>query len=259
MIPYLTHEYGPGVLVIRILVISARAPEVVFRNILFLASGLVGLLAEIWRTRQIRPRRIIFIQNLRDYLAADNVPVRIDTELRKHPEQGVVILVVARPDRDARMAAELQHHLPYFIADLGSELFALRIYDSRHREILPYHYALTVAPVVERLVFIDVSAPAADHVAVQVGDHVYRAVHPLVVAAVEAVERHPVSAAGEYLLAVYIEAEAPGSVPVDVSHLQPDRPETHFPGVGREDLAAVVRKGDRTVVQGRIPISFRPP
>ena len=95
MIPDLTHEYGPGILVIRILVVPSRAPEVVFRNIFLLASGLVGLLAEIRRTRQIRPRRIIFVEYLRDYLAADHVPVRIDAELRKHPEQGVVILVVA--------------------------------------------------------------------------------------------------------------------------------------------------------------------
>ena len=157
------------------------------------------------------------------------------------------------------MAAELQHHLPYFVADLGSELVALRIYDAGHREILPYHYALPVAPVVERLVFIDVASPAADHVAVQVCDHVDSAVHPLVIAAVEAVERHPVRPSGEYLLSVYIEAEASGCIPVYISHFQAHRPEAYLPGVGRKHIAAVVRKGYRAVVQGRIAIAFRPP
>ena len=231
----------------------------VLRNILLLASGLVSLLAEIWRTRKVRTRRVIFIKDLRDHLAADDVPVRVHAELRQHPEEGVVILVVAGPDCDARMAAEFQHHLGNLVPDLRSEFFALRVYDAGHREVLPDHYALPVAPVVERLVFIDIAAPAAYHIAVEVHHHIDGAVHPFPVAAVEAVERHPVRSAREYLLAVDIEAEPSGGVPVDVGHLQAHRPESHLPGVLGEHFAAVIQKGNGAVIQGRVTVSLRPP
>ena len=259
MVAYLAYENGLGILVERILVVSARAPEMVLGQVRPLASILESLLTEIRGTGQVRPGRIELIEYLGDHLAADYITVGIDVEGRKGPEQGVVILVVSRPDCEGRVTAELDHDLLYLIPQLGNEPVVLRVYDSGHGEVLPDHYTLTVAAVIERRVLVDISSPAADHVAVEVDNHVESTVHPSGVTAVEAVQRHPVGSAYEYPFSVDEETEFSLAILYHLAPVQPDSPKSHLAGVRSQDGAVLVDNAHGTVVKRRIAIALRPP
>lgn len=181
----------------RRLVVAARAPEMDFGGGIFFGVG-ERLFGEIRRTRQVGARPVVFENRVRDCLAADSV-VRGVNRLGGDfaPEVGLVYLVVAGPKRNRRVRAELADNACNLLLHLLGEVRILRRYAARKGEVLPNENAVLVAKVEEIVVFVDVSAPAANHIAVEVGEHVHRRLDVLFVAVVVGVERHPVRALHE--------------------------------------------------------------
>ena len=69
------------------------------------------------------------------------------------------------------MVAELGDDGLGLAADGVGEGVGLGIQRAGQREVLPDHDAVPVAQVEERVILVNVAAPAAEHVAVQVADH----------------------------------------------------------------------------------------
>ena len=80
----------------------------------------------------------------------------------------VLTLVVATPQGERTVVADALHVVDRFLAYVGEEFLIRRIGGAGKHEILPYQDAVAVAEVVEIIVFIDSSAPYADHVHVDV-------------------------------------------------------------------------------------------
>lgn len=174
--------------------------------------------------------------------------------------QRLVVFVVARPKGDRGVRAQFHHHGGHLALDGAGEFVTLRIERASHAEILPDHYAVFVAEFVEAGVFVDVAAPAADHVAVQVGNQSERAVEPLRVAAVEGVHRGPVAAAGENLLVIDDEAE-PARIlgRVGRGEIEAHGADADAAAVDVERIAGFVHELHLGVVERRFAIAARPP
>ena len=84
----------------------------------------------------------------------------------------------------------------------GVERIGLRVDRAGQREILPDHHAFAVAEIEEALSLVDVAAPTADHVAVEIAEQRQRIVKPRVVAAVQRIKRDPIGALAEDVDAV---------------------------------------------------------
>ena len=158
------------------------------------------------------------------------------------------------------MAPELQDHLFDLVAKFRDEGGVLGIYYPRHREILPDHDSLSVTTVVERSVLIDITTPAADHIAIKIHNHVQGAVNPFGIPAMETVKRHPVSPSDINPLPIDIEAELAITVLIDhLTPVQPHRPEADFSGIRRQNIPVFIDQGERSVIQGGLSITLRPP
>ena len=105
------------------------------------------------------------------------------------------------------MVAQLLHDRLGLGPHLRQEILGLRIDAAGKGEILPDHDAVLVAQVEEAVVLVDVAAPAADHVAAQVGEEPDSLFVPPGIAAVEGIERHPVGTLDHDRLAVDIDHE----------------------------------------------------
>ena len=85
--------------------------------------------------------------------------------------------------------------------------FVVRVTAAAHCEILPDEYAFSVAEIVKAVGGVDVSAPAAHHIAPYIVKQPERFAEPLLVSAMERVERDPVSTHNKDFSAVYVKAE----------------------------------------------------
>ena len=121
--------------------------------------------------------------------------------------QSAVAFIIARPQNDAGVAAELAYDGGYLLVQLFFEAFGFGVGVARHSEILPHHYAVSVAIVEELVILVDVTAPSADDVAVCILEEGEGFVVTLGIARVEGVKRHPVRALAHDLYTVDEEAE----------------------------------------------------
>lgn len=108
------------------------------------------------------------------------------------------------------MVAQLAHHGLGLLAHAAQELVVLRIEAAGEGEVLPHHDAGAIAPGEEGVVLVDVAAPAAQDVAVQVVEERQHLRIALGVAAVERIGRHPVAALAQDGHAVAAEEELTG-------------------------------------------------
>src|SRR5262249_4514909 len=74
------------------------------------------------------------------------------------------VLVVAVPDREARVLAQPGHGLPRLGLDLAPQRFVLGVRRTREQEVLPDQDSGLVARVVEVLALVDPTAPDAQQV-----------------------------------------------------------------------------------------------
>ena len=243
------------------LVIAARAPEVVLRQVFVVDEApLPHFFGVIGGAGDEGSRRVELPEDLGDDIAADVVPVGVGVETGDGAAQRVIDLVVAGPERDGRVAAELQHDGLGLVPDAPAEALVLGIGVAGEGEVLPDHDAVAVAEFIEAVVLIHVAAPAAYHVAVQVRAERDGLVHPLRVAAVEGVQRHPVGAVDEDGLPVDDEAEAPGRLrEVDFVEIELHLADADPLLVHGQDGAVVGDQFAAGVVQGRLAVATRPP
>ena len=111
-------------------------------------------------------------------------------------------------------------------------------------EILPDQQSEAVAEREEFLIFIDVSAPAADHVAAQIPEKFERFPHPFRILPVQGVRRDPVRSLDEYRTVVDNEFEFSFSVfhlfrPFQTDGADSRLPDTHinrFPAMDQFQL-----------------------
>ncbi len=249
-----------GLGVERVLVVAARAPEVVFGPEVLAAAVVVDGLADIRRAGQIGPRRVELIDDGGDGAAGDFVAVGVDAEGPQAPSQRDVVLVVAAPEGDAGVVPQLRHHGGDLPADALLEVGALGVEGAAHREVLPYQDALGVAYLEELVVLIHVAAPAADHVAVHVHGHLQHVLHLCRVAAVQGVDGHPVGAVDEDVLAVHHEVELARLLrQVHVREVELHGAQSDAARVLGQHRAGLVHQFQFGVVQRRLAIAARPP
>jgi len=172
---------------------------------------------------------------------------------------GFVALVVSGPQNQTGVLAEAAHDVPHFLGQCCAEGCALRIQGAGHREVLPDHDAVPVAPVEKEIVLIDVATPAPDHVAMQVFQHRQNPRKALPVSPVEDVGRNPIRPLDKDFLSVDPKHKlpAPGGVR--------DAGADQFHGadaVGERPLVdhrAVFGKADHPLVEMRFSRAPRPP
>ena len=104
------------------------------------------------------------MHDLRDHLARQSVVLGVEFD---HHIEGVD-LIVAAPDSQRRVVAQLLDDCLRLRPHLRQELLRLWIQRTGKREVLPDHNAQLVAAVKEGMVLVNVAAPTADHVAAQV-------------------------------------------------------------------------------------------
>ena len=126
---------------------------------------------------------------------------------------------------------------------------------------MPDENAIFIAEVKQAVVFIHTSAPAANHVAVEVVCHVNHFLVVLFVTAVQAVNRHPVGSVNEYALAVDIEREiaAFARQVVHRVHVEAHGAQTDALVVGRQHSAVFVEDLQLGIIESRLTIAFWPP
>jgi hypothetical protein len=81
---------------------------------------------------------------------------------------GGLVLVVARPQRQAGMVAQAADVFDRLLADVGNERLVARVHAAGEHEVLPDQQPQLVGEVVEAVVFVDAAAPHAHHVHVRV-------------------------------------------------------------------------------------------
>ena len=202
MIAGLRGEVTDGIFIVVALEIVARPPEMILGDAF---AGLIGGVVDIGRGGQVGARKVVNFQHVGENPARDRVVVWI--AVFPAPAEGLVAFVVARPEHKGGVVAEPLDHILRFLAHQSRERLIVGVDRARHGEILPDHHAVAVAVVVQKIVFIDVSAPAADDVAAEVVEHGEDFGEALLVPRVKSVDGHPVRPHGENALAVDDEAE----------------------------------------------------
>ena len=146
-----------------------------------------------------------------------------------------------------------------FLAQLAYHALGVRIHAARHHEVLPYDYAVLVAPVVEVVALVHAAAPYAHRVAADVLDQVQYARYALAVVAMQRVRGYPVGALYVYAMAVDYEAELALAVCVQyVIALQFNRAQA-LPELDRIDRPTLLEQRHGYVVQIRLAVAARPP
>ena len=257
----LAGKQGVGGCVERVLVVSARAPEVILRQGLRAIMLPHQLRAPVGRGRQIVPRGVQVEQHGGDDFTRYPVAVRIGPvglEVTVRDEH--IVLVISRPEGYAGMIPQAADHCVELPFQPLLEIQCLGISGASHGKILPDHHARGIAHFVEGLIFIDVAAPAAEHVAVEVGHQGERTRQVLRVAAVQGVHRGPVTALDEHRLPVHDKAEIarPGRG-VHLAALQADGADADAPPVLVQDASVRIAKAENRLVQSRVPEAARPP
>ena len=188
VIAALADEVRGGLLVEVVLEVGARAPVVLLGHQVALdALGNVG------RGGQEHAGRVVQAHHAGQYLAGERV-VTAGGAGGFLADKGLVALVVARPQQDRGVIAQLAHHLGRFLLQRVDQPGHVRIGAAGHREILPDQDAVSVAQVEELVILVDVAAPAAHDVAARVLKQRKRRGHAFGVPAVHRVHGHPVAA-----------------------------------------------------------------
>ena len=238
-------------------ILRTRPPQVILRK-LRLASDHVG--RPPGRRRDVGRERIEVPQNARQSLAADAVAGGIRRVLAPMARDRTVLLVVGAPERKARMRPEPHDYRPRLIRDGLRKGIVLPRFHVAHHEVLPDQNAVPVAEIIERIRFIDPAAPDANHVAVQVHEHVEAFLEMLRIARVEGVHGRPVAAVHIDRRPVYDEAKRAGILlRMPVGAFEAHRPEADLADVARQDATVAVEQFRRGVVKFRLPGGARPP
>ena len=143
-------------------------------------AGGINRSADIGRAWQKIAPRIHAPQNLGNGHARDAVFIRITGD-------NFPALVVAGPERDARMTAQFFDNRFDLVRDFPLKFLILRIGRAAHGEVLPDQNAVTVAEVEKCVILVHTAAPAAHHVAVGFPQKRKRLIQPLGVAGMEGV------------------------------------------------------------------------
>ena len=152
--------------------VVARSPEVLFGRAVARVQTL-DFIAEIRRARQIRAGGVEHRHDARQNFAGDAVRGgQLVRAQKRSVEEQLVALVVAAPDRERRMVAARLDDLFRFPPDRVEKLFRLRCRFTCEHEVLPDHQAELVAILEKVVVFVNASAPAADHVASEIGEKI---------------------------------------------------------------------------------------
>jgi hypothetical protein len=105
---------------------------------------------------------------------------------------GHIDLVVPTPQDKRGVIAEFGDDAFRLLSNPIQEILLLRISTAGEGEILPNHDSLLVTEIKEGMVFINVPAPAANHIASQVFHQRQGLVHPLPIPTVEGVQGNPI-------------------------------------------------------------------
>ena len=194
------------VVVVERLVAEPHAPVVHVAGRVVLPPVAEVARPEARRTRPERARGIAFaadrVQLLRARGAEPHV-LRAHLLVAVEPLRRADALVVAAPERDRRVVAQVLHLVADLAAHAGEEVLVARIGGAGEHEVVPDHDAELVAGLVERGMLELAAAPHAHHV--HVGR--LRVAEQLAVVAVlpvlERVARNPVRALAEDALAVH--------------------------------------------------------
>ena len=79
-----------------------------------------------------------------------------------------VDLVITRPKNDRGVVSEFSDDRGCLLLYLSFKGLVFGILSARHCEILPYHYTVSIAIIVERVILVDVSAPHSEYVTANV-------------------------------------------------------------------------------------------
>ena len=243
-------KQGVGRRIERILEIPSGPPEVVLGQ----GPGAIIILHQfrtpIGRGRQVIPRGIQVEQHGRDDFARDPVAVRIGPEgFEIAVGNQDIVLIISCPEGYAGVIPQAADHRVEFPFQSLPEFLRLRIGGASHGKILPDHHARGVAQFVERLVFIYVAAPAAEHVAVEVGYQGERALQVQRVAAVQGVQRGPVAAFDKHGFPVHDEPEiARLGGGVHLAALQADGADADAPPVLVQDTSVRRAEAENGIV-----------
>ena len=69
------------------------------------------------------------------------------------------------------MIAQVQNHLRHLVLYRSGKAVALGVKGTGHGEILPDEDAIFVAKLVETVCLIDITAPAPNHITIQISSH----------------------------------------------------------------------------------------
>ena len=105
------------------------------------------------------------------------------------------------------MIPQFHHHRDDFFFDFPGEILSLRVECASHDEILPHENSVLIAQVEEIIVLVNISAPAADYVAVQIHRHVDGFRKMSLISTVQCIKWHPVRAMRENPFPIHDEAE----------------------------------------------------
>ena len=259
VVAYFAHEMRVARSIVGRLVVSARPPQVHFRRGRPILEH-VG--AVIRRTRQVRARGVELEEDAREHFAAHALLCGVDFKgVRiEEPVERLVVFVVARPEGDARVPAQPLDDRARFFFHRLCEGVVLRGRCARERKILPDEYSVFVAEIVEGVGFVYVAAPAAQHVAVEVGSHFERLFEVLRIAAVQGVERRPVRPFYIDFSAVDAELEFPlVAVFEHVRPLQSHGAQTDISGFRVENFPVGGEQANFEGIERAFAVSARPP
>ena len=124
-----------------------------------------GDFVDVGRRRQIGPREVFVAQHAGERDARELVVARVAARREPSVLPALVAFVVARPDAERDVVAELPHDGERLVREGFFHVLGLRVAGAPHREILPNENAVLVAEVEEGVVLVDIAAPAADAVA----------------------------------------------------------------------------------------------
>ena len=187
-------------------VIIARSPQMLFRN-----SGISCMIFEshlinVRRTGKIFSDIIIHTKYFRDNPPCIAVAVWIHPSIRS-PENRCIIFIVSGPQRKARMLTEPSHMERHFFFQLFQKFFRLRISSARFHKILPYKNSFFIADFIKLIRFVIASAPAADHITIQIQHQVQSRFDFIFSSGWERIQRNPVCSKDENFFVIHKETE----------------------------------------------------
>ena len=259
MIACFGSKVADGVLVEIPLEVVTGAPQVVFGDAAAVSSCTTGkgFFIHVRRGGQIGSGVVQGTDGFRQHLSGQRIGVGITVFAA--PAVGQVAFVIPCPQHDGGMVTQHSDDSTGFLVQRSLEPVILGIDGTGHGKILPYHYAVCIAVIVEILVFVYVTAPAADDVASKIRHHGHDFRQSFLISGVVCIHRYPVGTHGENLFAVDDEAEF--AVSVLVGHagtIQLNGTKPGLPAPCMHQLTLAVQFSHH-IVQVGIAVIVRPP